>query len=351
MKRIGSSFLMMVIVLLAGCNEDEKKDTILEKEQLPSGTMATGLKEPWSIQKVDESIWISERSGAIVYVQDGKQERQSLHLAKTLSSQAEAGLLGFQLDPNFLENKQAYVYYSYEEKGSILNRVVSIQLDNGAWKEKDVLIDRIPSGSVHHGGRLKIGLDEKLYITTGDGHEEKRSQTKDSLGGKILRLNLDGTIPDNNPFASSPVYSYGHRNPQGLAWDEQGELYASEHGPSGHDELNLIEPGQNYGWPDIVGDETKKGMKTPIYHVGDNTWAPSGIDFHNGQLYVAALAGRGIKQYDLKTGTVQNFVDGGDRIRDIYIEENTLYYITNNTDGRGNPAKGDDRLVKVTLAE
>jgi glucose/arabinose dehydrogenase len=228
---------------------------------------------------------------------------------------------------------------------------VTLNLDGEVWEEGTVLLDGIPSGQYHHGGRLTIGPDEKLYITTGDATVKENAQDLGSLGGKILRMNLNGSIPADNPFQNSYVYSYGHRNPQGLAWNANGDFYSTEHGPSGFDEINLIQAGKNYGWPLITGDEKHQGMQPPVVHSGEPAWAPSGADFHDGRIYFAALRGEGVKRFSVETGEVEEVLSGYGRVRDVYIEKETLYFISNNTDGRGNPAEDDDKLYKITLSE
>ncbi|GAB2693137.1 hypothetical protein GCM10027018_10750 [Paenibacillus thermoaerophilus] len=184
--------------------------------------------------------------------------------------------------------------------------------------------------------------------------QESLSQDKNSLAGKILRLTVDGTAPADNPIPGSLVYSYGHRNPQGLAWDARGKLYASEHGPSGnpggHNELNAIEPGGNYGWPEIIGDARKPGMIPPVYHTGQSTLAPSGIAFdRSGGLLAAGLQGSKLIRYDVTRGTAETVLDGLGRLRDVAVIGDEAYLLTNNTDGRGNPGPEDDRLVRIRL--
>lgn len=355
------------IVLLSGCtggNEAEDSSDAGEvtneagsDEPVSNGTVGEpevvteDLNIPWSINHHDDVFYLSERPGNVVVVSDGQKEEQDVELDKKVSTVSEAGLLGFVLAPDFAESKHAYAYYTYEEEGEVLNRVVLLEQSENVWREAEVLLDKIPSGQVHHGGRLKIGPDEKLYITTGDASEPELAQDKDSLAGKILRMNLDGSIPDDNPFENSYVYSYGHRNPQGLAWSEEGELYESEHGPTANDEINVIRAGSNYGWPEITGEASKEGMESPIFTSGDGTtWAPSGMAYSDGKLYVAALRGTAVLEFDIEAGEMREVVTGLGRIRDIHIEDETLYFISNNTDGRGEPLDNDDHLYKMDIS-
>jgi glucose/arabinose dehydrogenase len=196
---------------------------------------------------------------------------------------------------------------------------------------------------------MKVGPDQKLYITTGDATIPESAQDLKSLNGKILRMDLDGAIPDDNPFPNSYVYSYGHRNPQGLVWIGK-TLYASEHGQSAHDEVNQIKPGANYGWPVIEGLEEKAGMETPLFQSGEDTWAPSGMAVSNGKLYAATLRGNAVREFDLGQKTTSTVIDGLGRIRDLFIDGDYLYFISNNTDGRGTPDEKDDKLYRVLLS-
>lgn len=165
-------------------------------------------------------------------------------------------------------------------------------------------------------------------------------------------MNLDGSIPDDNPFPDSYVYSYGHRNPQGMTWSSGGTMYASEHGDNANDEVNLIEAGQNYGWPIMEGEEEQEGMISPLYTSGnESTWAPSGMAYDNEKLYVAALRGTAVLEFDLKTGEYREVITGLGRIRDVRIEDNYLYFISNNGDGRGAPENNDDKLYRISLSE
>lgn len=349
--------MLVLILLLSACSardnhhikEEESQETITAK--IDATVIAESLQIPWAINKVGETFYISERSGSIMEVKEDSQSRQRVVLEKPLASAAEAGLLGFVLSPDFSNTKKAFAYYTYEDDLGQFNRIVTLKLKNDLWEEEKLLLDKIPSGQYHHGGRIKLGPDGKLYVTTGDAATDPEiAQEVNSLGGKILRLELDGSIPADNPFPNSYVYSYGHRNPQGLAWTEDGVLYASEHGPSAHDEINRIKAAGNYGWPAVVGSETKAGVESPLFQSGpDMTWAPSGMDAFNGKLYGATLRGNAIRIFDLEKNETEEFISGYGRIRDVLIEDGILYFVTNNTDGRGTPNEKDDRLYMVNL--
>lgn len=355
--------LAAILLVLTGCTSGEEETKPEEQEATPDGqetvaqvsdleTVAENLQVPWSINKLGDVFYLSERPGTIVKVENGTAKRQKVSLKKGLSQASEAGLLGFVLAPDFQQTNKAFAYYTYENGTGQLNRIVELTLRNDEWTEGRLLLDKIPSGRFHHGGRLKIGPDGKLYATAGDAASTPEiAQDVNSLGGKILRMNLDGSIPKDTPFGNSYVYSYGHRNPQGLAWGEDGTMYASEHGPSAHDEINVIEPGKNYGWPEITGNETKQGMVTPLFQSGNNTWAPSGMAFHDGKLYVATLRGNALREFDPGAKTTREVVTGIGRIRDVLIEGDYVYFITNNTDGRGTPTDGDDKLYRVKIAD
>lgn len=317
--------------------------------------IADELRVPWSIAFDGDSIYISERSGSIVQINDGKQTRQKVRLNRPVKEVGEGGFLGLVLAPDFSETKQAYAYHTYEAGGGLQNRIVLLKLTDDEWVEKAALLEGIPGAKYHNGGRLAIGPDGNLYATTGDAQKPELAQQVDSLAGKILRMSLEGNVPADNPFEGSYVYSYGHRNSQGLAWDSDAKLYETEHGPSGrpggHDELNQIEPGANYGWPDVIGDQRKEGMVLPLYHAGDNAIAPSGAAVDgNHNVVFATLVGETLYRYDTKNGGVpQPVLQGEGRLRDVKIHNGHIYVITNNTDGRGSPEKNDDRLLMLKI--
>ncbi len=329
-------------------------------------TVAENLTIPWSIDWTpDGMILFTERNGNLRAIQDGELLEQPL-LSLGVGG-VEGGMLGVAVDPNYLENHYIYVYYTYNELISTSNKLVRYQIEDGIVNEDKVLIEGIPGGPFHDGGRIQFGPDDKLYITTGEAGNPELSQDLNSLGGKILRINSDGTIPEDNPWENSPIYSIGHRNPQGLDWDDSGNLVATEHGPSGwrgaaHDEINVIVSGNNYGWPDVIGDETIEGLQNPILHTGDDTWAPSGAEFYYGEkipqwfgkYFVAALRGSHLHMidFDLQNNSVISheklFQDEFGRLRDVQTgPDGFLYILTSNQDGRGSPDTSDDRILRV----
>ncbi|MDQ3977021.1 MAG: PQQ-dependent sugar dehydrogenase, partial [Thermoproteota archaeon] len=213
--------------------------------------VAQNLEIPWSIDiSKDGRIFFTEKPGRIRMIHtDGTLESEPVAHIRT-ENIGEAGLLGLALHPNFTQNHLIYIYHTYVEDERLYNKVLVLTERNNKIVDSKTILDRIPASDLNNGGRLKFGPDGALYVSTGDSEIPELAQNAKSLAGKILRVNPDGTLPYDNPFPDSPVYSYGHRNIQGLAWHPMTEeLYATEHGPSGNDEINIIEPGSNYGWP------------------------------------------------------------------------------------------------------
>lgn len=323
------------LLLLTGCGVQEPEQP--ESEQIQSE--AENLDVPWSIEQHEDTFYISERPGTIAEIENGEVEHQSVRLEEPLSDAAEAGLLGFVLKPDFAQSSEAYAYYTYDQEGEPVNRIVTLELNGDHWRETETVLDGIPSGNVHHGGRLEIGPDDALYATIGDASDPEVAQDPDSFNGKIVRMDEAGEMS---------IFSLGHRNPQGIAWSEAGTMYASEHGQSANDEINVIEEGRNYGWPDIEGTEEAEGLTAPLATSGaDETWAPSGMVWHQGELYAASLRGEAVLKIDPETGDVTKEIEGYGRIRDVFSDGDSLYFVTNNTDGRGNPAEGDDKLYRI----
>jgi glucose/arabinose dehydrogenase len=319
--------------------------------------VAQQLDVPWAIDFApDGRLFVTERPGTIRVWERGRLLPEPvISFPPPFVSTGEGGLLGLAVDPGFTANHYLYVYHTYAEQGTLYNRVVRLRERNNRATVERVLIDRIPGGRIHNGGRLKIGPDGKLYITTGDAGVPERAQDPFSLAGKILRLNLDGSIPADNPFPGSPVFSWGHRNPQGLAWSpDTGTLYSSEHGSSANDEINLINPGANYGWPVIQGSQQARGMRAPLLYSGETTWAPAGMAFvtqgpWRGRLLVAALRGEQLLLVNLDTREVEGLYQGRfGRIRDVVeAKDGSLYILTSNRDGRGDPRPDDDKIIML----
>lgn len=337
-----------------GERQEQEQDQEVSREEMSSDTpyqvLAEQLKTPWAIDFEGETIYISEREGNIVQIQEGALNRQSVHTEKPVAQIGEGGFLGFVLAPDFKESRRAFAYHSYDQDGSIMNRLVLLEQKGNEWTEAESFIEKIPGSNVHNGGRIAIGPDNHLYVTTGDSGEGELAQNQENLAGKILRLTLDGKIPEDNPTAGSYVYTLGHRNSQGLAWNSEGEFYSSEHGPSGtpggHDEINEITAGSNYGWPEILGDEQQEGLKTPVYHSGDTAIAPSGIAFdEEDQMYVATLRGQKLYRFQPESTSLDVVLEDEGRLRDVKVYNGKIYVITNNTDGRGVPSDNDDRLL------
>lgn len=329
-------WFLVISLALFGCTEETEKlptqGPIVEK-------VASNLNIPWSINLQDNTFYISERVGTIARIQDGTVVHEPVQLSDKLAAISEAGLLGFVLKPDFDETGEAYAYYTYGMNGEPFNRVVTIKREGGQWREIALHLDGIKTGNIHHGGRLEIGPNGLLYVAVGDAGNPSNAQDPTSLNGKILRMKED---------SSFEIFSMGHRNPQGLAWDEDGTLYEAEHGQTANDEINLIEQGKNYGYPIIEGDETEAGLESPIITSGDEeTWAPSGITFHKGKLYVATLRGESVKVINVGTGEVEQSITKFGRVRDVFSDGESLYFITNNTDGRGTPSEDDDVLYRM----
>ncbi|MGG4488404.1 PQQ-dependent sugar dehydrogenase [Metabacillus idriensis] len=354
LKRLWVIFFSSLVI--AGCqsaqnDSQDDREVSGQSERQNSESILKNLDVPWSIAKNNNVFYLSERTGQVVKWDHDTDKKviQKLKLKKKLHLEGEGGFLGFQLAPDFEESRQAFAYHTYKDGNEVKNRIVILEENADQWEEVRAVLEDIPGAQFHNGGRLKIGPDGKLYATAGDSLNPDLAQDKKSLAGKILRLELDGSVPGDNPFPGSFVYSYGHRNPQGLAWDEKGSLFSTEHGQSAHDEINWIQPGKNYGWPVIEGDEQQEGMEAPLYHTGEETWAPSGIAYKQGILYVATLTGNEVKQFEVHTGEVHTYLEGRGRMRDVIIEDDRLYTVTNNRDGRGNPRKEDDQMLLMKL--
>ena len=360
--------LAVVVVLLAGFGYVYRDDLMRlffrpTESSLNSETVsgekevvAQNLVTPWSIAFLPNGdMLVPEREGQLQRIGDDGTRFAIEGVQET----SEGGLLGTALAPNFGQSKQIYLYYTTNRSGTLTNQVDRYVLGGDALTDRTTIIANIPAASNHNGGDIAFGPDEKLYVTTGDAATPDSAQDTDSLAGKILRLNPDGSVPSDNPFENE-VWSYGHRNPQGIAWDGDGRLWSVEHGPSGadtgRDELNQIKRGANYGWPVITGDESRDGMQTPVANSGvDETWAPGGMAYADGTLYFAGLRGQSLYKVDISSPNDVSlsdlsrlFADEYGRIRAVTAHEGDIYFTTSNRDGRGSPSADDDKIIRFT---
>jgi glucose/arabinose dehydrogenase len=314
--------------------------------------IASKLEIPWDIVFLpDNSALFTERHGRVRKIEaNGQLFPDAIADIKEVYPTGEGGLLGITISPKYIENNYVYLYFTYQNSGRTLNKVQRYIYENGQLKSDKTIIDGIPGALHHDGGRIRFGPDGFLYITTGDSSESSLAQDKNSLAGKILRVDGDGGIPSDNPFGNS-VYSYGHRNPEGIAWDETGRLWETEHGSSATDELNIIEKGANYGWPVIRGNQKRNGMVTPVINSGVVTWAPSGAAYLNESIFFAGLRGSALFEAKIngdKVDLVKHLENEFGRLRAIVVgPDGFLYLTTSNRDGRGAPATDDDRIIKV----
>ncbi len=317
--------------------------------------VADNLRIPWEIVFLpDGDLLVTERPGTIQRIHEGKKTQ--VYVIEDVAHIGEGGLLGMALHPKFAENHFIYLYSTYQTKNGLRNKVERYRFEESDLLEKTIIIDHIPADQYHNGGRIAFGPDGNLYITTGDSGQSNLAQDTGSLGGKILRLRDDGSIPSDNPFGNA-VYSFGHRNPQGLVWDDEGRLWATEHGRSGilsgFDELNLIGKGKNYGWPIIQGDAVREGMESPVAQSGSSeTWAPAGAAFYKDSIFFGGLRGESLYAAKILDGNRVSlqvyFRQEFGRIRAVTVgPDNYLYITTSNTDGRGNPRAGDDKIIKI----
>ena len=355
--------------------------------EVSPSVIATGLDTPWSLRFApDGRLFITERPGRVRVIENGVLLPEPvLTIEGTETISAEEGLQGMALDPDFAVNGWMYIYYTYSSStGAMRNRVARVQISgNSAVGFPVTLIDAIPGNRFHNGGRIAFGPDGKLYVAVGSADVDAAAQDLSSLAGKILRINPDGSIPADNPFPGSPVYSYGHRNPQGLAWNPvTGDLWSTEHGPTGtppfccHDEINVIRPGGNYGWPRYYGSLTASKYADlpvadpifPVWESGDGKWAPGGAMFYTGDQLAGPwadsllFAGLGMQNaggralYRLGLGAdsatptgLDNVLEGWfGRLRDLTQgPDGSIYVATSNRDGRGQPIAEDDRVVRL----
>lgn len=327
-------------------------------EQSEITVLARDLAIPWDVARLPNGAYlVTERPGTLARIDpDGSVLRIDV---PKVTPVGEGGLMGMVLHPAFSENNYVYLYRTILSDDTRTNEVVRFVYQNDhRLTDETVIVGDIPGARYHDGGRIEFGPDGMLYITTGDAGTPTLAQDLDSLAGKLLRVTDTGEIPEDNPFGTM-VYSYGHRNSQGIAWDAEGRLWSTEHGrsgvQSGLDELNLIVPGGNYGWPTIEGDAVQDGMIAPVVNSGpDETWAPASLTAIDNTLYFAGLRGQRLYRAEVLADdsvTLSTyFVEEYGRLRAARVIDDTLYLTTSNTDGRGRAGSDDDLLIAVPLS-
>lgn len=353
----GYVFRGYLTLLLFRAGEPPENARGLSLRDLGEGDLtvvARDLEAPWEIAFLpDGGLLVTERRGRVTRIVG--YARRSFPV-EGVHQAGESGLMGLALHPEFATNSLIYLYYTISSGRGLENRVVRYRPGSTGLTNPTVIVSGIPAERFHDGGRIAFGPDGYLYITTGDGTDGAIAQDRKSLGGKILRITPEGAVPADNPFGNA-VYSYGHRNPQGLTWDAQGRLWSTEHGRSvsgsGYDELNLIQKGGNYGWPAAEGDQRPPGTVPPVLHSGpDYTWAPAGAAYASGSVFFGGLRGEALYEARLRDEGAPDlrvhFAKELGRIRVVRVgPDGMLYLATSNRDGRGRSRSDDDRILRV----
>jgi glucose/arabinose dehydrogenase len=380
-NRFFLSVLLLANVACANSPLDESSDNeslvLSDTSKLRIEIVATNLEVVWSIVFApDGRMFFTERPGRVRVIEKGKLLDAPLFTVPDVELSGESGLMGMALHPKFSENRFLYLAYAYQANGKKHVKVVRYRETGNGLTDAKTIVELIPAARYHAGTRLGFGPDEKLYITTGDATDQSQAQKLDTLGGKTLRLNDDGAIPADNPFvnqknARPEIWTYGHRNAQGMDWQpETGLMFQTEHGPSlidgvslfkrrGGDEVNVVERGKNYGWAKISHKSKREGMETAIVEYSPAVAPASGM-FYRGALFpeyknnffFGALKGEAIVRLVLDGRRIVSqekmFVKTYGRVREIAeAPDGSIYFSTSNRDGRGNPTKEDDRILRI----
>lgn len=328
--------------------------------------VASGLEIPWAMAFApDGRLFFTERTGRLRVIDKGGLLPDPVAVLPVVAATGnESGLMGLALDPDFAQDGYLYVAYSFKNaKDQLKNRVSRLTVQGNQAGDEKVLLDEIPGEQIHDGGRVKIGPDGRLYISMGDSSDPSHAQDMKSLAGKVLRINTDGSIPDDNPFPGSPVFTFGHRNPQGLAFQPgTGQLFETEHGTAANDEVDILQAGGNYGWPLVQGSAKDSRFVDPILSFTP-TIAPSGATFYDGDqlpawrgnFFFATLIGQHLHRVVLGGADGQQVISDErlfekqfGRLRDVIQgPDGYLYFCTNNRDGRGTRGPDDDRILRI----
>lgn len=374
-RRSGLLALTAAVFVLAGCSAPPVTDPSVTRTPTPAprptGTSAavaaipwqpsgsttvleTGLDAPWSVVRLPTgSALISERDSGLIRERLPQGGLRDVGTVPGVVHQGESGLLGLAVREGSAP-ADLYAYLTTADDNRVVRMPLSGVPGSYALGAPAPVLTGLPKASNHDGGRIAFGPDGMLYVTVGDASNPSSAQDVASLGGKILRLTPDGQVPADNPFPGSPVWTYGHRNPQGIGWDSRGTMWASEFGQNTWDELNLIRPGSNYGWPVVEGIGGDPKYTDPVTQWHTDEASPSGLAVVGDTIFIAALRGQRLWTAWSTAGnapvTVAPFFEGEfGRLRDAVAVGDRVWVITNNTDGRGSPRAGDDRLIEVTL--
>ncbi|MBK8553350.1 MAG: PQQ-dependent sugar dehydrogenase [Ignavibacteria bacterium] len=382
MKKITPVILLLFVIIFVNCKPSSTREDYVEPSKTTGSKKDTAnvsyeiklvagdLYVPWSIVFTNaDRMLVTERDGKLRVIQNGELLDKPLKIFEDVSSGGEEGLMGLALDPDYRNNRFIYLSYAYDNGDELKVKVVRYKDEGDKLSGEKLIMDNIPAERYHAGCRLRFGPDGKLYITTGDAGERKLAQNTNNLYGKILRVNSDGSIPDDNPFPGNPVWSYGHRNPQGIDWFPGTDvLYSTEHGPSGFDgpgggdEVNVIVKGGNYGWPEVSHKESKDGMISPLLVYTPAVAPASGMFYRSDSIpqfknnfFFGCLRGSGIMRVvvdekdpsKIISDEMMSDINFG-RIRDITEgPDGAIYFSTSNKDGRGSVRDGDDKIYKI----
>lgn len=365
-RRMLGALLSVGTLLLAGCaGEPDAPPPATTGPATPDATvspfaeaavptgdvsvLASDLVTPWSVAFLGETPLISSRDTGEILELVGDTTRV-VGTVPGVVHRGESGLLGLAVD----DRQRLYAYSTGEGENRIHRFTLSGAPSSLELGDAELILDGIPAATYHDGGRIAFGPDGMLYATTGDAGQRSASQDPNSLAGKILRMTPDGDVPDDNPFSDSLVYSLGHRNPQGIAWDADGRLFAAEFGQDTWDELNIITAGENYGWPEVEGIAGDERYVDPVQQWNPDDASPSGIAIAGGTVFIANLRGQRLRTVPVAdpSTAAEYFTGEHGRIRDVaHAPDGSLWFLTSNTDSYGTPTRGDDHILSVELTD